>query len=78
MAGMRLDMRLGGSANYGAQPRYGTDPSPSTATAAAYGASVAPAMGISALAPTTAVGIATLLGAIGFGWLILLYCSLPE
>jgi hypothetical protein len=75
---MKLDMRLGGSANYGPQPRYGTTAAPATATAAAYGPSVSPGLGIAALAPTSAVGIATLLGALGFAWLIVLYCSLPE
>jgi hypothetical protein len=79
MAGLNLDMRMGGSARAGAQARYGNSPAPTTATEAAYGTALAPSGGLSSLLmPNDATGVALWVGVAGLAWLLFLYYSLPE
>lgn len=75
MPGLSLDMGMGVRA--APQARYGSDPSPSSATEAAYGTQGAPSYRGSGLAPTGVAGAAFWTGVAGFVFLLVLYRSLP-
>ena len=72
-----LSLGAGATVRAGSQSRYGNSPSPTTASAAAFGTANDVSSSTSALSPTNGSGLAFWTGAVGVIGLLCIYYSLP-